>query len=157
MVVLMILTPSLRFQCRENRTVRERCTCRAVGGKDLERSPHPLEFANLGIHDHDLVARLPLDPGAGSGGVRPQLEQVRDLRQREAEILRPLDEPDASRRASRIPPVPDVVGLLLVPAASGGSCGLQGFLRGGRITGESASSPRQPRTWQASDQSVCTS
>ncbi len=58
----------------------------------MERAHHPLELIDLRAKPGRMSAHEPLDLAALTPPVAPQIEQLADLGDREAEIARPANE-----------------------------------------------------------------
>jgi len=102
------------FQDLQNRALGRGSPNRARGGKPLQRALHPLKIVDPPLNNLDLLSGFPLHRIAGAAVTDPEPEQFLDLTQREAEILRVLDETE---------PRYGVVGVLAVAGWRAPVCG----------------------------------
>src|SRR5690606_23233260 len=95
----------LPIQLFEDRTVRRGSLAAALPGQALKRSLHPGEALDAFLNVGDLVLGPLANVGAGGFRIDPQLEELLDLLQREAELLGVADEAHAPHSLRRILPV----------------------------------------------------
>src|SRR5687767_11976308 len=82
----------------EERTLIERAASPTRVYVMRQRVPHPVEVADLLADPLERGGGPRLNQRAGGLGLFAEPEQIADLGEREPELLRPLDEPDAPHR-----------------------------------------------------------
>src|SRR5881296_3279639 len=102
---VLVVDVAMVFQCLQNRAVVGRPSGRACPGQPLQRALHSPEIGDLLLDEFNLFSGFPLDRVARGSVPDPQSQQSLDLIQREAQLLRVLDEAEAHDR---------VVGVLAV-------------------------------------------
>src|SRR5881409_1711407 len=99
---VLVVDVAMVFQCLQNRAVVGRPSGGARHGQTLQRALHSPEIDDLLLDELNLFSGFPLDRFARSSVTDPQSEQSLDLIQREAQLLRVLDEAEARDRVVRV-------------------------------------------------------
>src|SRR3989449_3807670 len=99
---VLVADVAMIFQCLQDRAVVGGPSGGARHGQALQRALHSPEIGDLLLDELNLFSGFPLDRVARSSVPDPQSEQSLDLIQREAQLLRVLDEPEARDRVVRV-------------------------------------------------------
>src|SRR2546427_10516335 len=98
---VLVVDVAMVFQCLQNRAVVGRLSGRACSGQPLQRALHAVEIADPLLDELDLLSGFPLDRVARGSVPDPQSEQVLAFLQREAALLRVLDDTKTSNCVTR--------------------------------------------------------
>src|SRR5437870_1406426 len=99
---VLVVDVAMVFQCLQNRAVVGGPSGGARHGQALQRALHSPEIGDLLLDELNLFSGFPLHRVARSSVPDPQSEQSLDLIQREAQLLRVLDEAEARDRVVRV-------------------------------------------------------
>src|SRR5438445_250071 len=99
---VLVAEVAMVFQCLQNRAVVGRLSGRACRGQPLQRAFHAPEIGDLLLDEFNLLSGFPRDRVACSAVPDAQAEQLLDFLQREAELLRVLDEAEARDCVARV-------------------------------------------------------
>jgi len=107
--VVLVVDVGMVLQSVQDRTFVGRSPGRARRRQPLQRALHALKAGDLLLDESNLRSGLARDRIAGGAVADSQTEQLLDLLQREAQVLRVLDEAEPRRLAgpeTRTSPIP---------------------------------------------------